>query len=370
MSPEWLKASRPIFKIWFRRPNLATPDPQIAADFMEERGTKNSSQPQSVVMGEIYASGFVLRQRLEVMQFMASLSVRGAYRAESFPALKYLPLFLAPWKREIEHARSEADANMALIDDVKRSMVTANEKGQAAAPSVVPTLPAIQEEEANPPRGPYCQVTTIPSPLPQGLRDPPSYKVASASKPLPQHSVEPPPYSDVLPTYSSLTEQRLATPEKAFSSAVPADVLHFLDHENDSFTSLSFRYGVPISALRKANNVTSDHLLLARRTIVIPAEFYKGGVSLSPRPLEGEEEERRKGLVRRWMVACKVPDVTLNCRYDIAILYLNQADYDLNVAIEAYKKDERWGKEHPIEASVKGKGRRPDIGRRRFTGQR
>ncbi|KAI6716279.1 hypothetical protein JHW43_001238 [Diplocarpon mali] len=211
---------------------------------------------------------------------------------------------------------------------------------------------------------PYCQVTTIPSPLPQGLRDPPSYKVASASKPLPQHSVEPPPYSDVLPTYSSLTEQRLATPEKAFSSAVPADVLHFLDHENDSFTSLSFRYGVPISALRKANNVTSDHLLLARRTIVIPAEFYKGGVSLSPRPLEGEEEERRKGLVRRWMVACKVPE------YDIAILYLNQADYDLNVAIEAYKKDERWGKEHPIEASVKGKGRRPDIGRRRFTGQR
>ncbi|KAI6716278.1 hypothetical protein JHW43_001237 [Diplocarpon mali] len=143
MSPEWLKASRPIFKIWVRRPNLATPDPQIAADFMEERGTKNSSQPQSVVMGEIYASGF----------FMASLGVRGAYRAESFPALKYLPLFLAQWKREIEHARSEADANMALIDDVKRSMVTANEKGQAAAPSVVPTLPAIQEEEANPPRG-------------------------------------------------------------------------------------------------------------------------------------------------------------------------------------------------------------------------
>jgi hypothetical protein len=41
---------------------------------------------------------------------------------------------------------------------------------------------------------------------------------------------------------------------------------------------------------------------------VIPGEFYKGGVSLSPRPIEGEDEERRKAIVRRWMVACKVSE--------------------------------------------------------------
>jgi hypothetical protein len=65
---------------------------------------------------------------------------------------------------------------------------------------------------------------------------------------------------------------------------------------------------VPIAALRRANNITSDHLLLARRTILIPGEFYKAGVSLSPHPIEGEEEERRKVTVRRWMVACKVSE--------------------------------------------------------------
>lgn len=97
----------------------------------------------------------------------------------------------------------------------------------------------------------------------------------------------------------------------------------------------------------------------------MPGEYYKGGVSLSPRPVEGEDEERRKAIVRRWMVACKVAE------YDVALLYLKQVEYDLELAIEVYKDDEKWEKEHPIEASVKGKGKtRHDMGRRRFTGQR
>jgi hypothetical protein len=72
--------------------------------------------------------------------------------------------------------------------------------------------------------------------------------------------------------------------------------------------SLSLRYKVPVDVLRRANKLTSDHLLLARRTVIIPGEYYQGGVSLSPRPVEGEEEERRKAIVRRWMVACKVAE--------------------------------------------------------------
>jgi len=92
---------------------------------------------------------------------------------------------------------------------------------------------------------------------------------------------------------------------------------------------------------------------------------------LSPRPVEGEEEERRKGIVRRWMVACKVSDLAPKYRYDVALLYLQQVDYDLKAAIETYKDDERWEREHPIEANVKGKGKaRHDVGKRRFTGQR
>lgn len=51
--------------------------------------------------------------------------------------------------------------------------------------------------------------------------------------------------------------------------------------------------------------------------MVIPGEFYKGGVSLSPRPVEGEDEERRKGIVRRWMVACKVSEYVFLQRLEL-----------------------------------------------------
>jgi len=58
-------------------------------------------------------------------------------------------------------------------------------------------------------------------------------------------------------------------------------------------------------------------------------------------------------------------------RYDIALLYLEQVDYDLDAAIEAYKEDEHWEKDHPMKMTDKGKGKtRHDVGKRRFTGQR
>ncbi|KAF4457540.1 hypothetical protein F53441_590 [Fusarium austroafricanum] len=128
------------------------------------------------------------------------------------------------------------------------------------------------------------------------------------------------------------------------------DVLHFLDHRHDSVSSLSLRYGVPAHALRRNNNITSDHLLLARQTVLIPGEYYKGGVSLSPRPIEGEEEEMRKGKIRRFMTSCKVPD------YDIAVLYMDQSGYVLENAVAAYLDDEKWEQEH----SALGKGKKAD----------
>jgi hypothetical protein len=117
------------------------------------------------------------------------------------------------------------------------------------------------------------------------------------------------------------------------------DTLHFLNHDHDSITSLSFRYGVPAAALRRANNITSDHLLQGRKTILIPGEFYKGGVSLSPTPIEGEDEELRKSKIRRFMTSCKVSD------YDVAELYLDQSGYDLGASIQAYFGDEAWERE-------------------------
>jgi hypothetical protein len=96
-------------------------------------------------------------------------------------------------------------------------------------------------------------------------------------------------------------------PKAGLAESAP-DVLHFVDPNNDTISSLSLRYGVPTEALRRTNGLFADHLLAARRTILIPGEYYKGGVSLSPRPLEGEEEEIRKGKVRKFMVGCKVAE--------------------------------------------------------------
>jgi hypothetical protein len=144
---------------------------------------------------------------------------------------------------------------------------------------------------------PYCQIATGPSALPaQGLRDPPTY-----SPPGEQTDDELPPYS---------ANNALQPPsEKASTDAENApDVLHFVDQNNDSILSLSLRYGVPAEALRRTNNLYADHLLAARRTILIPGELYKGGVSLSPRPLEGEEEEIKKTKLRKFMVKCKVAE--------------------------------------------------------------
>ncbi|OAA78323.1 hypothetical protein LEL_05146 [Akanthomyces lecanii RCEF 1005] len=179
---------------------------------------------------------------------------------------------------------------------------------------------------------PYCQIASEPNPLPQGLKAPPAYEASQlhAAKrqrqppPRPSPAYDPPPYG---------TCDGGGDDEKA---AAADDTLHFLNHEHDSILSLSLRYGVPQDALRRANNINSDHLLLARKTVVIPAAYYKGGVSLSPRPVEGEDEELRKSKIRRLMTACKLAD------YAVAQLYLEQAGYNLERAVDRYVGDEAW----------------------------
>ena len=64
--------------------------------------------------------------------------------------------------------------------------------------------------------------------------------------------------------------------------------------------------------------------------------------------MEGEEEERRKSKIRRFMTVTKVSN------YDIAVLYLEQSGYDLEAAAETFLDDEKWEKEHP-----QGKGNSP-----------
>ncbi|KFH48995.1 hypothetical protein ACRE_001650 [Hapsidospora chrysogenum ATCC 11550] len=193
---------------------------------------------------------------------------------------------------------------------------------------------------------PFCQVSSTPSSLPQGLRDPPSY--ASVAPPSSKSTCTqqvpdaPPPYTPKPASAGPSDEKSALAAAETSKDASPAqDTLHFLDHDRDTIASLSLRYDVPTSALRRANNITSDHLLLGRRTILIPGEYYRGGVSLSPRPVEGEDEELRKAKIRRFMTSCKVTD------YDVAKLYLEQAGYDFAAAVDAYVGDEAWEREHP-----------------------
>ncbi|PTD10039.1 hypothetical protein FCULG_00008085 [Fusarium culmorum] len=178
-----------------------------------------------------------------------------------------------------------------------------------------------------------------------GPERPPAYSSSSSTAHIPG---APPPYS-AASTTQHVDAEKAALAQDDLKEDAP-DILHFLDHQHDSVSSLSLRYGVPASALRRSNNITSDHLLLGRRTILIPGEYYKGGVSLSPRPIEGEDEEMRKGKIRRFMTSCKVSD------YDIAVLYLEQSNYDIGNAVTAYLDDEKWEQEH----SVPGKGKKAD----------
>jgi hypothetical protein len=186
---------------------------------------------------------------------------------------------------------------------------------------------------------PFCQISTVPSSLPQGLKKPPAYVAQPASRATAvQSSTAPPPYAATSSNHVSAEDEKAALAE---AEKPTEDTLHFLNHEHDSIASLSLSYGVPASALRRANNINSDHLLLGRKTVIIPGEFYKGGVSLSPQPIDGEEEELRKAKVRRFMTSCKIHD------YDVAVLYLEQHSYDLDIATEAYISDEEWEKSHP-----------------------
>ncbi|KAI0486623.1 hypothetical protein F4859DRAFT_466299 [Xylaria cf. heliscus] len=206
---------------------------------------------------------------------------------------------------------------------------------------------------------PYCQISETSNILPPGLRAPPSYTASIGTSKA--FELAPPAYT---PTPADRKPRDCLSEKCATQDDEPVeDTLHFLNHAHDSIHSLSLRYGVPAFALRRANNISSDHLIMGRRTVIIPGQYYKGGVSLSPRPIEGEEEEKRKAKIRRWMVACKVHE------YDVALLYLDQAGYDVQLAMDTYFADEEWERMHPADGrrgkAAIGGNRNSQVKRRR-----
>lgn len=90
----------------------------------------------------------IIRERLDYMQYSASLNVPGKFLAESIPWLKYIPNFLAPWKAEIQHhGRGEAAMNLRLLDQVKDDI------RNASSPEKVPdslTKLLLESRESDP----------------------------------------------------------------------------------------------------------------------------------------------------------------------------------------------------------------------------
>lgn len=55
-------------------------------------------------------------------------------------------------------------------------------------------------------------------------------------------------------------------------------------------------------------------------------------------------------------------------RYDVALLYLDQAHGDLQQAITSYRADEQWESQHSLDTAKKGKLRASDKSERRRWG--
>ncbi|KIX07423.1 uncharacterized protein Z518_02076 [Rhinocladiella mackenziei CBS 650.93] len=198
---------------------------------------------------------------------------------------------------------------------------------------------------------PFCQISSGPSSLPKdGLRLPPSYTTSTHTLSRRNRAETPPPsYDDsisVTPRHRMLSDQPSGNPPPDTE-----DTVHFISSE-DNLQSLSLSYKVPIPVLRQHNNLYSDSLLAARKWILIPKSHYEGpSLSTPPDP----EDEQRKLKLRRWMVATKCAE------YNVATLYLKGSDYDLDLAVEAFRADEEWERNHPM----KGKGKDTEAERRR-----
>lgn len=191
---------------------------------------------------------------------------------------------------------------------------------------------------------PFCQISTKPSVLPPtGLRLPPTYTGQAPQRSRPDQDEDPPPYNEIaLGTTPSNGGSHSGNPPEI------EDVVHHLSSD-DSIHSLSIAYHVPQSILRSHNSLYSDSLLAARKFLLIPRSHYDGpSLSTPPDPVE----EERKNKVRRWMVATKCPE------YDVAGLYLKGSDFNLELAIEAFKADEQWEKENPMKGKAKQTGNR------------
>ncbi|RPA79664.1 hypothetical protein BJ508DRAFT_363057 [Ascobolus immersus RN42] len=162
---------------------------------------------------------------------------------------------------------------------------------------------------------PYCQLPTTTGPDSNSLvsKLPPSYETTLH---ITRSLLTPP------PSYSGALAKRL-------------DGIHHFIKATDTLPSLSLAYDTPLTVLRALNNLHSDNLLHAHRSIFIPSSHYQGP-SLSPDPPGGEKEEEKRVLVKRFQCLTKCVEVR------VAEWYLENCDWNLEEAVEKWGLDTNW----------------------------
>jgi LysM repeat protein len=218
---------------------------------------------------------------------------------------------------------------------------------------------------------PFCQISSEPSALGKnGLRLPPSYSTSANNATTHSHDDPPPPYDSAPAPSHDFLRHTASAESPAQPPANTPDTVHHLS-SNDTLASISVAYGVSASILKAHNNLYADHLLTARKFLLIPADLYRGPpLSAKPDPVE----EQRKINVRRWMVRTKCVD------YRVAELYLRAAigvvdavgmgsargsDGDggayqeriVEEAVRAFRDDEDWERRNPLKGKGKGTAR-------------
>ncbi|KAM5511934.1 hypothetical protein FOXYSP1_06734 [Fusarium oxysporum f. sp. phaseoli] len=68
-------------------------------------------------------SDIVVRRNAEAMERLTMVNIPGKYAVERYPALKYLPTFLAPWKKEVlQQRQKDIQLYTELMDEVREKV--------------------------------------------------------------------------------------------------------------------------------------------------------------------------------------------------------------------------------------------------------
>ncbi|PCD34812.1 hypothetical protein AU210_007407 [Fusarium oxysporum f. sp. radicis-cucumerinum] len=122
-------------------PTIILGSAQAAWDLLEKRGAVFSSRPRFIMGGELLSgasvivtvtygrrvedvrSDIVVRRNAEAMERLTMVNIPGKYAVERYPALKYLPTFLAPWKKEVlQQRQKDIQLYTELMDEVREKV--------------------------------------------------------------------------------------------------------------------------------------------------------------------------------------------------------------------------------------------------------